>query len=90
MAQAHADPDEIRRFAMQLKHFQQGLSQQMGAINGQLNNLGSSWRDKEHDKFVAEFEQAAMAIRRFLEATDEHIPFLLRKAERLEEYLGQR
>jgi hypothetical protein len=75
---------------MQLKHFQQGLSQQMGAINGQLNNLGSSWRDKEHDKFVAEFEQAAMAIRRFLESTDEHIPFLLRKAERLEEYLGQR
>jgi len=55
-----------------------------------LNNLGTSWRDKEHDKFVAEFEQAALAIRRFLEATDEHIPFLLRKAERLEEYLGQR
>lgn len=90
MAQAHADPEEIRRFAMMLKHFQQNMTQQMGAVHGQLNNLGQSWRDKEHDKFAAEFEQAAMAVRRFLEATDQHIPFLLRKADRLDEYLGQR
>lgn len=90
MAQAHADPEEIRRFAMMLKHFQQNMSQQMGAIHGQLNNLGQTWRDNEHDKFASEFEQATIAVRRFLEATEQHIPFLLRKADKLDEYLGQR
>lgn len=29
-------------------------------------------------------------LERFLEVSDEHIPFLLRKAERIEEYLSQR
>ena len=90
MPQAHADPAEIRRFAMQLKQFQQNMAQQMGMIHAQLNHLGETWRDHEHEKFSAEFEQAALAVRRFLEASEAHIPFLLRKADRLEEYLGQR
>jgi uncharacterized protein YukE len=89
MPQAHADPAEIRRFAMQLKQFQQNMTQQMGAIHGQLQNLGQSWRDHEHDKFASEFEQAAIALRKFLETSEAHIPFLLRKADRLDEYLGQ-
>ena len=29
-------------------------------------------------------------LERFLEVSEEHIPFLLRKAERIEEYLSQR
>jgi hypothetical protein len=29
-------------------------------------------------------------MKRFTEATNQHIPFLLRKAERIEEYLQQR
>lgn len=90
MPQAHADPEEIRRFAMQLKQFQQDLSKRMSGVQGQLSHLGQSWRDHEHEKFLAEFEQASIAVRRFLEATEMHIPFLLRKADRLDEYLGQR
>jgi hypothetical protein len=31
-----------------------------------------------------------LAIRRFLEVSNQHIPFLMRKAERIEEYLQQR
>ncbi len=90
MPQAHADPEEIRRFAMQLKQFQQDLAKRMSAIQGQLSHLGQTWRDHEHEKFVSEFDQAAIAVRRFLEASETHIPFLLRKADRLDEYLGQR
>jgi hypothetical protein len=62
----------------------------MTVIHGQLVGLGSSWRDKEHDKFVEEFEQTLVVINRFVEATNQHVPFLLRKAERVEEYLQQR
>ena len=90
MPQAIVDPQELRRFASNLKHFNEELEAQMGVIHGQLGNLGQTWRDREHEKFAEEFEQAMMAMKKFLEASQQHIPFLLRKAERIEDYLQQR
>ncbi len=90
MAKAVADPEEIRRFAQTLKRFSAGLSQQMSQVSGQMAALGQTWRDQEHAKFANEFEQTLRQLARFNEAVDEQIPFLLRKADRLEEYLRQR
>ncbi|HEV3122593.1 MAG TPA: WXG100 family type VII secretion target [Isosphaeraceae bacterium] len=90
MPQAIVDPSELRRFAQHLKQFNNELQNQMAALHGQVVGLGQSWRDKEHDKFVEEFEQTIVAINRFIEASNQHIPFLMRKAERVEEYLQQR
>lgn len=90
MAKAVADPEEIRRFAQLLKRFSVGLGQQMSQINGQMTSLGQTWRDQEHAKFVNEFEQTMRQLARFNEAVEEQVPFLLRKADRLEEYLRQR
>jgi len=90
MPQAIANPEELRRFAQNLKKFNNELLSQMTVIHGQLSGLSSSWRDREHDKFVEEFEQTMQVIGRFIEATNEHIPFLLRKAQRVEDYLQQR
>ena len=90
MAQAIVDPAELRRFAGQLRRFNDDLMNQMTALHGQLVGLGQSWRDKEHEKFVEEFENTLHVIGRFVEATNQHVPFLLRKAERVEEYLQQR
>lgn len=90
MAQAIVDPSELRRFAMNLKRFNNDLQGQMAALHGQLSGLGQTWRDREADKFAEEFEQTMVAIARFIEASNEHIPFLMRKAERIEEYLQQR
>ncbi len=90
MAKAVADPEEIRRFAQLLKRFSVGLTGQMTQINAQMASLGETWRDQEHQKFNAEFEQTMRQLARFAEAVDEQIPFLLRKAERLDEYLRQR
>ena len=90
MPQAHVDPGELRRFALSLKSFNASLQAQMQALNGQLTSLATSWRDREHDKFVEEFQQTAQVIARFLEASEQHVPFLLRKADRAEEYLRQR
>jgi WXG100 family type VII secretion target len=90
MSQAIVDPSELRRFAQNLKHFNTELQNQMAVLHGQLLNLGQTWRDREHQKFVEEFEQTMQAIGRFIEATNQHIPFLLRKAQRIEEYLQQR
>ena len=90
MSQAIVDPQEVRRFASNLKHFNEDLEQKMGVLHGQLMNLGQSWRDREHEKFAEEFEQTMQVVGRFLAIANQHVPFLVRKAERIEEYLQQR
>jgi uncharacterized protein YukE len=90
MAQAIADPAELRRFAHNLKQFNNELHNRLLVLHGQMVALGTSWRDQEHEKFAQEFEQTIQVLNRFMEATTDHIPFLLRKAERIEEYLQQR
>jgi uncharacterized protein YukE len=90
VSQAIVDPNELRRFARNLERFSTELQNQMLVLRGQLTGLGQSWRDQEHEKFVQEFEQTLMATNRFMEAAQQHVPFLLRKADRVEEYLRQR
>jgi uncharacterized protein YukE len=90
MSQAIVDPNELRRFAQNLDRFSNELESQMLMLRGQLNNLGQSWRDQEHEKFSQEFDQTLLVTSRFLEAARLHVPFLMRKAERVEDYLRQR
>lgn len=90
MAQAVVDPAELRRFASNLKRFNGDLQTNMAGLHGQLLGLADTWRDQEHDKFREEFEQTMKELDRFMEVAGEYIPFLLRKAERIEEYLTQR
>ena len=90
MPQAIVDPAELKRFAHNLKQFNNELHNQILVLHGQLVGLGDSWRDQEHEKFVQEFEDTMRVIQHFTEASNQHVPFLLRKAERIEEYLQQR
>ncbi len=90
MSQAIVDPAEVRRFAANLKRFNADLQSSLAGLHGQLVALGDSWRDQEHDRFKQEFESTMQVIERFLDVSAEHVPFLLRKAERIEEYLSQR
>ena len=90
MPQAIVDPAELRRFAHNLKQFTNELHNQMLVLHGQLVGLGDTWRDQEHEKCVQEFEQTMQVLGCFVENADLHIPFLLRKAERVEDYLQQR
>jgi len=90
MSQAIVDPAELRRFATNLKRFNADLHAGLVGLHGQLLSLGDSWRDQEHERFRQEFEATMQVLERFLEVSAEHIPFLLRKAERIEDYLSQR
>jgi uncharacterized protein YukE len=90
MAQAIANPEEIRRFAARLKQFNNDLLNQLTVLHGQVAALGQTWRDREQQKFTEEFDATLTVMKRFVDTTNQHIPFLLRKAERLEEYLQQR
>jgi uncharacterized protein YukE len=90
MAQAVVDPGELRRFALSLKQFNNELRDRLAVLHGQMMGLSDTWRDQEHSKFAQEFEETMHVLAAFVENSDQHIPFLLRKAERIEEYLQQR
>lgn len=90
MAKAVADPEELRRFAQLLKAFNANMAQAMQQLQGNAVALGQTWRDQEHAKFQQEFEQTMRQLQRFIETSEEQVPVLMRKAERLEAYLRQR
>lgn len=90
MAKAIVDPDELRRFAQDLKRFTTGLSGQMTSLQSRFNNLAETWRDQEQAKFATEFETTMKVLARFNDLASQQIPFLVKKAEKIEEYLNQR
>jgi uncharacterized protein YukE len=90
MPQAIANPEELRAFAQKLKQFNTTLSDQAGMLANQLDSLSNSWRDQENKKFTEDFHQHLRLLAQFVEANNRHIPYLLRKAERIDEYLQQR
>jgi uncharacterized protein YukE len=90
MSRAIVDPAELRRFAGSLKNFHNEISRQLAVLQGQFAGLGDTWRDQEHEKFAQQFAETVQVLSRFLDASQQQIPYLLRKAERIEEYLQQR
>ena len=47
MAKAIADPEEIRRFAHDLKRFNDDLTHQLQLMRSRMSSLSQSWRDQE-------------------------------------------
>ncbi len=90
MPQAIVDPEQVRRFARTLERFTTELQERASGLRAQLAELGKTWRDQEHRKFLEEFEQHMKVMGRFVEMADQHIPYLMRKAEIIEEYLRQK
>jgi uncharacterized protein YukE len=90
MAQAVMDPEEVRRFAEELKKFNADLQNRMASLQARFAALGDTWQDQEHQKFSEEFRQTLKALKKFVEVSNQHTPYLLRKAQKIEEYLNQR
>ncbi|MEN9554286.1 MAG: hypothetical protein RLZZ232_572 [Planctomycetota bacterium] len=89
MAQAIVDPGELRRFAQMLRRFNEEINDKSTAVAGQLSHLGQTWRDQEHLRFSEEFSANMKALGRFVDSNEQFIPYLLRKAQLVEEYLQQ-
>jgi len=83
------DPEAVRRFAEELKKFNVDLQNRMGSLQARFASLGDTWQDQEHQKFSEEFKQTLKALKKFVEISNQHAPYLLRKAQRIEEYLNQ-
>jgi hypothetical protein len=62
----------------------------MGILQARFSALGDSWQDQEHERFADEFRQTLRALAKFVDVSNQHVPYLLRKARRIEDYLAQR
>lgn len=90
MSKVVGNPEELERFAGNLKQFNTQLRESMSRLQGQFAQLGDTWHDQEHQKFAQEFEQTMRLLHNFVQTTDAHIPFLQRKAQKLYDFLSQR
>jgi uncharacterized protein YukE len=90
MPQAIVDPEELRMFAQNLKKFSTEIQGRITLLGTQLVALSKTWRDQEQRKFTEEFEQQVKGVSRLIELIERHIPYLVHKAEIIEEYLQQR
>ena len=90
MSQAIMDPEKVRRFAEELQRFNAEIENRMILLHARFVALGDTWSDQEHEKFADEFKQTMKTLKKFTDLSHEQIPFLLRKAQRIEEYLHQR
>ena len=84
------DPAEVRRFASELKRFNDDVAQKASALQARFSSLGATWQDQEQEKFAEEFLMTMKVLRKFTEVSEKHTPYLLRKAQRIEQYLDQR
>ncbi len=89
MAKAVMDPTEVRRFAAELKRFNEETQNRLMALQARFSALGDTWQDQEHDKFAEEFAQTIKVLKKFIASTQKHTPYLMRKAQRIEDYLNQ-
>ncbi|HEV3272018.1 MAG TPA: WXG100 family type VII secretion target [Candidatus Methylacidiphilales bacterium] len=90
MAQAIMDPEEVRRFASELKRFNEDIQMKATSLQARFNALGTTWQDQDHEKFADEFIGTMKVLRKFMETSEKHTPYLLRKAGAIERYLDQR
>lgn len=57
-------------------------------IASQMNQLEQTWRDEQQRKFASDFSDQMRQLARLIKTTEEHVPYLLRKAEQIDAYLG--
>lgn len=90
MAGVEANPEEIEAFAATLSRFSKTLHDQIKQLNAAQKRLGETWRDQENARYAGEFEQTMRTLERFIQASEQQVPQLKRKAQRLRDYLQQR
>jgi uncharacterized protein YukE len=77
------DIESLERFAGQLQAFNQDLTQIMSKIEGQLQNLGDSWRDEQYARFVETWRAASNPMRKYLGDSPGYVRYLKTKAAKL-------
>lgn len=86
-SQIHVDPEKLRSFASELKHFTDTVNHSVNTLKNNVSHLGESWRDDEFEKFKREFDSVQRYLTKFVEEAKNTTPQLERDANNIEEYL---
>ncbi len=89
MNQAVVDPEQLRQFATHLKLFAEELRSRSTTLAAQMNQLQQTWRDEQQRKFSEEFMDQLRGLSRIVQSTEQHVPYLLQKADQIDAYLGR-
>ncbi len=89
MNQAIVDPEQLRQFASHLHRFAEEMKQRSTGLASQMNQLEQTWRDEQQRKFAEEFSTQMRQLTRLIQTTEQHVPYLMRKAEQIDAYLGR-
>ncbi|MAI73861.1 MAG: hypothetical protein CMM01_23590 [Rhodopirellula sp.] len=89
MNQAIADPEQLRQFAAHLHRFSEEIKNLSSNLSGHMNQLEQTWRDEQQRKFADDFNSQMQQMGRLIKVSEEHVPYLLRKAEQIDAYLGR-
>jgi uncharacterized protein YukE len=84
MGGAHANPDDLRRFARSLRNFSKEIEAQLNRLNGEFRGL--DWKDDQQRRFEQEFQKSTASMKSFLHSIENYAPALDRKARALDEY----
>ena len=74
MAQAIMDPEEVRRFAKELKRFNEEVQTRASALQARFIAVGGTWQDQEHEKFAEEFMTTMKVLKKFIEVSENTRP----------------
>jgi len=85
--QAIVDPEELEGFALSLSRFNSQLADSTQSLTSQFARLGESWRDQQQQGFEAIFADTVRTLRQFMQAAEEQIPYLQKKAAEARQYL---
>lgn len=89
MSQAVVDPEQLRQFAAHLHRFSEELKERTSGLAAQMNQLEQTWRDEQQRKFAEELTTQILQMKRLIQTTEQHVPYLLRKADQIDAYLGR-
>jgi hypothetical protein len=89
MTQAIVDPEQLRRFGVDIRHFSHDVDDSIRRLQAQLDGLEHTWRDQEYLKFRESFQRIVLAFHPFLRDADDFANWLDRKAEPIEDYLSR-
>ena len=92
MADLHAavNKDALKSYAGKLKKGNEQIETAGKQIKAGFKALKDKWRDKEYEIFAEEFQQTLNLLIKFKGRMDEHIRFLQRKAQRVDDYERER
>jgi uncharacterized protein YukE len=89
MPQVNVDPEEVKRFAAELKAFNEQLRERTSRLQASSKRLAEKWRDQEHEKFAREFDTTKKSLDQFIRNADQHVSYLQKQAKTLDEYLSR-